>query len=372
MINRAKSTTFLAIFCASSLFADTLKPNGCKGPNLCSSYPLTDGCSWQFDVGLLYQQMRISAAEVATAVILRDNGHIPPDAQAFVNITNSNVRFEFDVDAGLKLGVGRYFENNSWLFLANFEWLRSQANFSTIAHPPVHYLPSEFQTVWAENGSSTLINFQEVDASLAVDYFLLDVVLAKGSYFADPFSFEPFGGIQSTWLSYNTEKLFSDDAKSHLPANSAFSFITNVNFWGVGPEIGLNSAYYMMGGWSIYTTMNLAVLFGQTTLFNMNGIVTTLVDPTFNNTSDQNNVLCPTARTILGLQYERNIYCDKQHIRMRLGFDARYIFNQFPVVNYLAQYTYNHSYQPVFTAPSFEENNSFGMVGLILDVAYDF
>jgi hypothetical protein len=374
--NQSKATTFLAIFCVSSLFADTLKPNGCKGPNLCSSYPLTDGCSWQFDVGLLYQQMRVSSGQIATAVVERNYSEIPIGAQDYVNFTNNILRFGFDVDPGLKIGAGFYFEQEKWFLSANFEWLRSQATFTVDASPPIYYRPYGYPSVSVSvTDQDYPISFQDIDASLSVDYFLLDVCLAKGSYFSNSFTFEPFAGVQSSWISYYTKNLFTNDLNtdgSILPEDSAWSFITKVNFWGVGPEIGLNSSYYMFGGWSVYSMMNAAAIFGQTNFLNMNGIVTLIVDPTYNHTSDQNNVICPTARAILGLQYDKNTYCDKQHLRLRLGFDARYVLNQFPVVNYEGQFPYTSGNTFMFTAPIIQENNAFGMVGLILDIAYDF
>jgi hypothetical protein len=136
----------------------------------------------------------------------------------------------------------------------------------------------------------------------------------------------------------------------------------------------------MMGGWSIYSTMNAAVLFGQTTLFNANGIVNTTVPPTFNHASDSDNVVCPATRAILGLQYDKDTYCDRQHVRIRVGFDARYIFNQYPTANFSQEFLHNNDTHGIGTfiyayteaRPNFDDNNGFGMVGLILDVAYDF
>ena len=394
MFKKRRALTMLSVmvFAINSLSANSIKPNGCKGPNLCSSYPILDSCGWQFDVGLLYQQMRVSGAEIANAVVQKNIGTIPVVAQDYVNFSNTNVLFGFNVDAGLKIGAGYYFENDDWLFLANFEWLRSTASFDGEFAPPGIYLPSEYQTVYATVSAKKPVAFQEVAASLDVDYFLLDVVLAKGSYFSGSFTFEPFSGIQSSWVSYYTQKSFSHDYHNTnqednnddgwLSSSQFWSSTTNVNFWGVGPEVGFNASYYMMGGWSIYSTMNAAVLFGQTTLFNANGIVNTTVPPTFNHASDSDNVVCPATRAILGLQYDKDTYCDRQHVRIRVGFDARYIFNQYPTVNYSQEYVYNNIQQTVSQTPltyrytqarpNFEDNNGFGMVGLILDVAYDF
>lgn len=293
-----------------------------------------------------------------------------------MNFTYKTIRFGFDVDAGLKIGAGYYFENDDWLLSANFEWLRSQANFNVDANLPIYYRPYGYSTVAISAADADYtIYFQDVDASLDVDYYLLDVILAKGSYFSGSFTLEPYAGIQTSWISYYTNNFFRNNqagSDDDFPEKSSWSSVTNVNFWGIGPEIGFNSSYYIMGGWSIYSTMNLAILFGQTKFLNMNGIVTILVDPTYNHTSDQNNVLCSTARTILGLQYDKDTYCDKQHLRLRIGFDARYILNQFPVVNYEAQHPYTSGSAFMFTAPNIQENNTFGMVGLILDLAYDF
>jgi len=388
---QSKATLILAAFGMLTLSAEGVKPDGCKGSNLCSSYPVVDSCNLQFDAGLLYQQMRVSGAEIANAVTERNTDTIPVVSENYVNFTNTNIRFGFDVGAGLKLGAGYYLKNDGLLFLANFEWLRSTASFDGEFSPTIIYLPSGYQSVYATTDAHDIVRFQEVAASLDVDYFLLDVVLAKGSYFSGSFTFEPFSGIQSSWISYYTNKSFSNDANNinDEPNNSGgwlshsqmWVYLTNVNFWGVGPEIGFNASYSMMGGWSIYSTMNAAVIFGQTALFNANGIVNTDSEPTFNHASDSDSVVCPTTRAILGLQYDKNSYCNKRHVKVRLGFDARYIFNQYPTVNYSQEYLYNigvlmTSPPSIDTytqaRPNFEENMGFGMVGLIFDVALDF
>ena len=72
------------------------------------------------------------------------------------------------------------------------------------------------------------------------------------------------------------------------------------------------------------------------------------------------------------------MFNDTQHLKIRAGFDTRFYFNQHPVVRYENQYldsrnvNSNELYQYEITRPRIEENNTFSMVGLIVDVTYDF
>jgi len=66
------------ILLSSALFAEeipSVKPNGCKGPVLCSSYPIYGRCDeccdyrWSVNLGLLYQQPWMSNMGAGTSSV---------------------------------------------------------------------------------------------------------------------------------------------------------------------------------------------------------------------------------------------------------------------------------------------------------------
>jgi|GEM_PF-2450719 len=391
MLKKRSALTMLsAMVCAiHSLSANPMNQEDPQRSYLYTSYPVKDSVGLQLNLGIIYEQMRVGNAVAAESVIETDTLHIPSVPQDFINYNGVNQRFNFDMAVGLKAGVAYFFEPDGWLLSANVEWLSAQTTYAQQYDGITRYFPTDYPAVFSNVTAEFPLDFQAVNANFNIDYYLLDVVLSNGSYFSGAFTFEPFGGIQTSWINYYTYKQFSRDSNNSaqtnantngmLPANRSWVKLTNINFWGCGPEFGLNANYYLVKGFSVYSTLQLAILLGQTTLGDSTGIVENNPStPTFQYMGDTNNLMSPTTRAILGLQYDANMCNDTQHLKIRAGFDTRFYFNQHPVVRYENQFLYdrnvtsNELYQYEITRPRIEENNTFSMVGLIVDVTYDF
>ena len=136
----------------------------------------------------------------------------------------------------------------------------------------------------------------------------------------------------------------------------------------------MNGNYYVCSGWSLFSSANFAVLFGETRIRDQMGIVTTEPVPFTEGEYATLVVMSPTVRTIVGLQYDQDVMNEKQHFSFRAGFDARYYFNQHPIINRPAKAKLNNTTTDLrlSNAPETIDNGSFGMLGLILDVGYEF
>ncbi|MCH9617772.1 MAG: hypothetical protein SP1CHLAM9_10920 [Chlamydiia bacterium] len=102
------------------------------------------------------------------------------------------------------------------------------------------------------------------------------------------------------------------------------------------------------------------------------GIVTIEKYPHTQKVKDLITVLCPTIRTIIGLQYDMDFFKETQHLKFRAGFDARYYFNQYPVADRQTDRINTVDDPALDSYANITENNSFGMVGLILDLGWDY
>ena len=113
------------VIAAGSLSAESVHPNGCKGPDLCTSNPVIDSCGWSFNVGLIAEQMRITNTDVAFYTGTSGEGTAAsPSTQRFIKST------QFDLDVGLRIGVGYEFNHDDWRAAAEFEWLHSKGTFN--------------------------------------------------------------------------------------------------------------------------------------------------------------------------------------------------------------------------------------------------
>jgi hypothetical protein len=358
----------------STLSADTIKPNGCKGADLCNSFPIYDGCGWNLQVGILVEQMRVSNSTIAVRNTV-GNGTVnsPTDINSLLNIN-------FDVSVGLRLGVGKYFVHDDWMINTKFEWMSSKGTQNqdlTASNGSI--VPTGVAEWWGLALAPSDYAFQNLEASLKVDYFLLDVYLSRGSYFSGTFNYEPFAGIEAAWLGYNMSQSYygvpstaSSAARAELTSTESAIRKVATDFWGVGPVVGVNSNYHLVSGWSFFSATNFAVLLGEVSISDRQGVVTTENLPSNSIVSGTLQVLSPAIRNIIGLQYDKDIFCDKQHCTLRFGFDSRYYFNQYPVVNLFANADRVSTGSQINSVPTLVDNNSWGMVGFILDFGWDF
>jgi hypothetical protein len=372
--NTLSSFTFLAgvtlMFGAAGLSADTIKPNGCKGPTLCDSSPIIDGCGWHIDIGVIVEQMRVSNSAVYyTHGSGSSTNPTWDNPSRYDVIKNPN----FDLDAGVRVGIGyNATEHDDWNISANFEYLHSQGSISSSSEGHEVYRPlNDVSIFYTEDTGS---NFYNANSSLSVDYYLLDIALSRGSYFSDRFSFEPFAGLKASWINYDASLRLQNDLNTAdgIPLTTSWLRRSFVNFWGVGPMAGINANHHLFVGWSIFSSSNFSVLFGESNFADGTGFVTIEKLPFSQHVTDVITVLCPTLRSIIGLQYDTDIFKETQHVKIRFGFDTRYYFNQYPVAARYADTVAIEGDLKLNAASAVIENGSFGMVGLILDLGWDY
>jgi hypothetical protein len=358
----------LLLLAFTPLQADCVKPNGCKGPSLCTSYPIIEGSGGYVEAGLLVQQMRVSNTDMAYAI--KYGPTLSTEANPYRSV--DMLRPQFSVDAGLRVSSGYYFDGDDWVLKGAFEWLWSRGvlGFKGTSSEIGIVSPTHIPEVFYTTTEST--EFLELDATLEVQYFLLDIFLAKGSYFSGHFTFEPFAGVKSCWIFYHSRERYLNDGALHVPSNTSWLRTADTSFWGTGPMIGLNGNYYINQHWSLFSMGDFSVLLGESKITNSTGFVITQTTPTNFRVNDTNAILCPTTRAVIGLQYETDAYCETQHFTIKAGFDGRYYFNQYPVVDRPASSLLSTSGEELSYGGEIIEGGSFGMIGFILMVGWDF
>ena len=339
-------------------------------PSYCKAPSCENKGKWYFEAGLLLEQARVSNSLVALH-------HYSGDGTSQPLRTDDTIRYTFDVDPGLRLALGYETNHDNWLFSAGFEWMSTEANVEESISGGVSsggdYRASDFPYIFYGTNTTSPILFQKVNASLNIDYFLLDVCLNKGTIISNYVSYEPFIGLEASWIYYNASRSMLDDASTTptiMPANTSFLETSNVNFWGVGPMAGTEANYAFRSGWGIFSIANVAVLFGNNNLLNRSGFVTTQTVPLYDRTTDQSLVISPTIRGIFGINYKTTSFCGEHLMGFKLGMDARIYFNQYPVILYRASEAYSSSSTRLNSFPTIIDNGTFGMIGAVLDFNY--
>lgn len=349
----------------------SVKPNGCKGPSLCGAAPVIDGCGWHLDIGLLLEQMRVGNAN-----FFYEHGGLTSETGASWNNpfrTDDMCNMTFNIEAGVKAGIGYYSVHDDWEVNASFEWLYSKAILNADTASGTFQPTYNIDLSYGDDQDTTL-SFHQGNSNLSVNYYLLDITLSKGSYFSDHFSFEPLAGVKVSWIGYNGALSLKDNQNTatSIPSNVSWLRRNVTNFWGIGPMIGLNANYHMFVGWSIFSHTNVAVLLGETKIKDGVGFVTIEKYPFDSVTYSILNTLTPTIRSIVGLQYDMDMFEETQHLKLRFGFDGRWYYNQFPTVDRRAKRIPSETGIVLSTNSCVYEGNAFGMIGFLLDLGWDY
>jgi hypothetical protein len=342
-----------------TLFADTVKPNGSKGPVLCSSFPIYDGSLWHIEIGLLVEKVGISNLDVYY-IQKEGSGTIsnPKQSDKVRNVS-------FPMSVGIQAAIAKYFSHDDWVIDFSFEWLNSlgKAN-DNLSSSDLTVIPIGYD-VWAGTADPVYdFNLKQANVSLNTNYFLLDIFLSRGSYFSNVFSYQPYAGLKTAWIYYNLKEAYFEPTRSTtlndpLLSNEILKKVANTDYWGIGPMVGVNGSYYISYGWSFFSSSNLAILYGNTDISNRSGVVTTASVPANYMLTDNFYTFCPTLRNMIGIMFDKDSFCQTRHYNMVFGFDTSYYFNQYPFLQQASQ-------------PNIIQNNSYAMVGFVLKLALDF
>ena len=341
----------MSMLSLSTMYAENVdaKPNGCKGVTLCQAYPELECNDIHFDIGFLYQEMRMTGTGFGYTVS-STYSTLPQDAHM--------VRPEFKMNWGLTCGIGYHFEHDNWFLKSRFDWLRSEAKKHVTTTWQQHIVPTG---VWKVSmiGGSDMTYFKDALSKLKVNYFALETDVNRGSYAGTHLSVEPHAGLKTAWI-------YFDHKTSYTGGQASYNdLIRNIesDFWGIGPNFGLDTVWNLTEGFSAFCDCGVGLLFGRTRVRDDAKYDT---NPTTYHThaAEKPYVLSPVARGMLGLQFDKKVYHEKQHIMLRVALDVTNYWNQYQHID-----VFNENPSPVF---KMMENNSFGMVGLMVDFGWDF
>jgi hypothetical protein len=353
-IKTAGALFFATLFASVALVGAetaTVKPNGCEGPVLCSSFPMygkeQDCCDhrWHIDIGLLYQQPWMYGMTAGMKNYgqpfnqpLGTTGEVE-----YINTVGSDLDTCFGYTAGVTASLGHLMEHDNWYVGAKFDWLSSSISDKDFSAGNTTYTMG-INNVWTnlntimikpEGGVTLPPYYTSLLFNASIDIYQLDVLLSRGSFHSSCFSYEPFAGVKALWYSgsFNTKGYnFSTTATNDFADasdNANWSF--DMDAWGVGPMFGFNGEYHITEGLSFFSNSDVAILYGRMNAnYTLKYTLVTISNPenygTIGADYDSNQEYYVPLRSIIGLQLSR--YClDGQHfVAVKLGYDARYVF----------------------------------------------
>lgn len=364
-----------------------IRPNECDGPNLCPLYPELDCSAYMhFDIGFLYEQVRVTGSEFAYTVCgdCDDSpGAAQPGGGPQVPWSGCAINPEFDMQFGVTVGLGYYACWDDWYFRAQFDWLKSttcmnyegDCNRGNTVMPNGMWIANMVRGSGATSGSceDPLACSKRLCDTMSANYYMLEFNVNRGSFVSLALAIEPFAGLKTVWTEFCHHSEF-ESQNNPSSASSSGVFVNRhqrAQFWGIGPEWGLNTQWFLIEGVSFFCDPTVAILFGHTVV----------KDVTYNDAGkcspcdpcdsecrvefcNSLRMMSPNLRTILGFQWDRDVCANTQHLSIKAGLDVNYFWNQNLTVDWVS----NRGFANIRG----NDHNTFSLLGLYFAVGWDF
>lgn len=329
-------------------------------PVLCPISPIhnnnSNSQSFHLDIGLLYQQPSFSnmIAAIKNTEILDTT----IDSINYINDSTTNMHQCFNYAVGLSASLGYTMPHDDWYMGAKFDYLNANASksYNVSDNDSIHFslfypwLGNHYQEGQSEALSDLDYDYNSVAFSAKFTLYALDILLSRGSFHSNFFSYEPFTGVKALWFSTYNKSEFSLDTESD-GKNGYLS--TKQNNWGVGPMFGFNGEYEITKYISLFSDSDIALLFGEAhqsspvfyQQYDGDDLDDQYESTLYNN---DNCIVYVPVRSILGLKLSTYLFHEKQYVSIKVGYDARAVFSMQ------------------------ETNRGFNMSGLYTDLIWNF
>ena len=180
--------------------------------------------------------------------------------------------------------------------------------------------------------------------------------LGRNYFISSKVAFHPYVGIKGAWIS-QTKRSYS---AVFYPFVGTLNSRDRNDFWGVGPDIGVEGKWFIVSGLNLFGSAGGAIIWGDFDVRHKE------FSPTFEatrfNLKFDTHQVTPMAQFQIGLGYETNIYHDQYHIAVNARYEYQYWWQQ-------NQMIYS-SFSSTLRYLRYAEDLS--LQGITLDVRFDF
>ena len=295
---------------------------GTYGAQTAPAQPMVEGHGWFIVGDVLYWQAKVGGTSYA---------YTDQDSNATFPIKGGIKEVDFKWNWGFRLGAGYNLQHDHWDVQLQYTYFRGNGSNSTSAGLNSSIIPlrGSSSIVSVVNGNDTFVFCTHATAQYKFEYQSLALELGRAYYVSGHVSFRPHWGLKSAWIDQSEIVRYTGGVAngSNLGLDvSTVSVKDYCDFWGMGPAVGVNSAWHLGSGFSICGNIAGAMLFGffdvehkENYTANTNGKI---------KIHGNRHAFSPTTQFQLGLRYDRYLHCDRQHIGVGLGFEAQYWWRQ--------------------------------------------
>jgi hypothetical protein len=249
------------------------------------------------------------------------------------NLSHAKIRtIHSDWDLGLRLALGCNLPRDGWDL--SLSWLRlntgghkhinsgtNRAIFPSRTQP-ADPIPSSSAAKKAHSHWKLLIN--QLDLDLGREFFVSKWLTLR-----------PHFGLRTAWIHQKWNTLFRNFNNTALPNRDRLKY--RDHYWAMGPEMGIDTQWGLGEGWSIFSNVSGAILYGFHSIHDEEkdhpAQFTTSHSGKFVNAASKYRISHPVLDLMLGIRYDYMFYNDRFHLGLEIGWENHVYFsqNQFPV-----------------------------------------
>ena len=324
-------------------------PQGTLGAGFTTARPDTVGNNWLFFADVIYWHPKMGGTEYAITYNPSDFVSVPPiiPPVALTHRPGGDYKEnDFGWDLGLKMGLGYKTPHDSWDVLGRYTWFESHSTKQSRKDFPAAIIPLKLSTGLTAGFSSV----NQAKSTVDIGYNNIDLELARSYFMSKNFTVRPHLSLKGSWLDLKQKVHYvqtkNPDFLSILFEFEGPDFKADIksNFWGVGPRIGADTKYFIGNNVNFFGDFAASILYGHFKTREkdhipnavIGGLVPSdvaellqqlldvgLAAPNRSLKHDFHRFI-PFAQMQLGLEWNKYINSNKQHIRIKAGYEVQY------------------------------------------------
>lgn len=283
----------------------------------------------------------------------------------------------FDWDFGFKAGIRRRVPHDSWDFGGEFTYFRTKGRdvrgdvfpIETIAQNLISNRAFDANVLQTTTGA-----ILSASTKWKIRFYDLIVDLGRSYFFSHDLALKPTIGLKTSWIQQHASSM-RNSAIAPASSSTAAGGITGLqtlenskrknNFWGIGPKIGIDTKWYIVSSFSLYGSVEAALLWGkfsievdETVLNTTSQLLAASRGFLFSNTTETHSNprrLVPNTTFDLGICWDFVFNKNKNNLEFKLGYENQYWWRQ----NYITDGTLNSA-------------DDLGFHGGLFEVKFDF
>ncbi len=235
----------------------------------------------------------------------------------------------FKWDPGLRIGVGYGMKHDRWNTQAHYTWFKTRGT-DHISSSPGTVHSSFLGNFYLNNPSGTGLSgptYQKARILWTILFNLFDWEVGRNCWISRSVAMRPFLGAKAGWIH---QSMHSKWEHPNLSSPQFFNLATENlknNFWGIGPEFGINTKWILISGqrqlFHLLGDFSGALMWGHWSfgdVFNND-----LQQKILINLQDINSGAW-TLRAFMGFGWD--VHFSTQCLRTKLGYEMQFWFDQ--------------------------------------------